>query len=307
VSPATFYQIGAFADSMHQDAGRTVPTAMIGSYLLSGVLSVIFLVSYLFVIVDIDGAVNHPTGYPFLFVFQNAFSMEAVNVLTAIVICLIFAGTLSYNLSSSRQMWAVSHGLHDYIENVLTLVPVCPRRRASLFQLDRQSGSLAGSPSQCRPLDRRTDHPPVSNQHWLRRCLVSAPQHKLTTHRKIQQLTTTHSNAIISLNLVCLMWTYMISIGCVLYRRIYFPELLPKCQWSLGKWGVAVNAGAFLYSSFAFFWSFWPNEVPVTVENFNWASLMFLATAFIAVIDWCVRGRHVYKGPVVFSEGWKEK
>jgi amino acid transporter len=116
VSPATFYQIGAFADSMRQDAGRTVPTAMIGSYLLSGVLSVIFLVSYLFVIVDIDGAVNHPTGYPFLFVFQNAFSMEAVNVLTAIVICLIFAGTLSYNLSSSRQMWAVSYGLHDYIK-----------------------------------------------------------------------------------------------------------------------------------------------------------------------------------------------
>jgi hypothetical protein len=80
--------------SIHQDAGRTVPTAMIGSYLLSGVLSVIFLISYLFVIVDI---------------FTQAFSMDAVNVLTSIVICLVFAGTLSYNLSSSRQVWAVSH------------------------------------------------------------------------------------------------------------------------------------------------------------------------------------------------------
>jgi hypothetical protein len=103
------------------------------------------------------------------------------------------------------------------------------------------------------------------------------------------------------------MWTYMVSVGCVLYRRIYFPDLLPKCQWSLGKWGVAVNTGALLYSTFAFFWSFWPNEVPVTVENFNWAVVMFLATAIIAIFDWCVRGRHVYKGPVVFSEGWKEK
>jgi choline transport protein len=82
---------------------------MIGSYLLSGVLSVIFLISYLFVIVDIEGAVNHPTGYPFLYVFTQAFSMDAVNVLTSIVICLVFAGTLSYNLSSSRQVWAVSH------------------------------------------------------------------------------------------------------------------------------------------------------------------------------------------------------
>jgi amino acid transporter len=104
---------------MAQDAGRTVPTAMIGSYLLSGVLSVIFLISYLFVIVDIEGAVNHPTGYPFLYVFTQAFSMEAVNALTAIVTCLIFAGTLSYNLSSSRQVWAVSYSSHDHLEIVL--------------------------------------------------------------------------------------------------------------------------------------------------------------------------------------------
>jgi hypothetical protein len=105
----------SLADVLFQDAGRTVPTAMVGSYLLSGVLSVIFLISYLFVIVDIEGAVDHPTGYPFLFVFTQAFSMEAVNALTSIVICLIFAGTLSYNLSSSRQVWAVSfvHGIDD--------------------------------------------------------------------------------------------------------------------------------------------------------------------------------------------------
>jgi amino acid transporter len=121
---------------MPQDAGRTVPTAMVGSYLLSGVLSVIFLISYLFVIVDIEGAVNHPTGYPFLYVFTQAFSMEAVNALTAIVTCLIFAGTLSYNLSSSRQVWAVSHDSHDYIEVVLICFSLpetkdCPFRTGS--------------------------------------------------------------------------------------------------------------------------------------------------------------------------------
>lgn len=81
---------------------------MMNSYLLSGVLSIVFLLSYLFVIVDIEGAVAHETGYPFLYIFQNAFSMEALNVLSSIVTSLIFAGTLSYNLSSSRQIWAVS-------------------------------------------------------------------------------------------------------------------------------------------------------------------------------------------------------
>ena len=65
---------------------------MIGSYVLSGVLSLVFLISYLFVITDIEGAINHPTGYPFLYVFEQAFSMEAVNALTSIVIVLIWAG-----------------------------------------------------------------------------------------------------------------------------------------------------------------------------------------------------------------------
>ena len=103
------------------------------------------------------------------------------------------------------------------------------------------------------------------------------------------------------------MFTYMVSISCVLYRRIYYPALLPKCQWSLGKWGVMVNIGALLYSTFAFFWSFWPNQVGMTVESFNWSSVMFIVTLVISVIDYMVRARHVYKGPVVFSEAWKEK
>ncbi|KAK3670939.1 hypothetical protein LTR78_009217 [Recurvomyces mirabilis] len=89
-----------------KDAGVTVPRAMVGSYLLNGGLGVIFLVSFLFSIVDLDGALNDGSGYPFLFVFTNAFSLPAVNALSAIVITLIFAGTLSYNLSTSRQTWA---------------------------------------------------------------------------------------------------------------------------------------------------------------------------------------------------------
>ena len=99
----------------------------------------------------------------------------------------------------------------------------------------------------------------------------------------------------------------MVSIGCVLYRRVYHPELLPKAQWSLGRSGIIINAGAFLYSSFAFFWSFWPNGTPVTAPDFNWAVVMFFATFLIAIVDWVVRGRKHYDGPVVLSEGWHQE
>lgn len=45
----------------------------------------------------------------------------------------------------------------------------------------------------------------------------------------------------------------------------------------------------------------------MTVESFNWSSVMFIVTVVISVIDYMVRARQVYKGPVVYSEAWKEK
>src|SRR5262245_41116052 len=102
------------------------------------------------------------------------------------------------------------------------------------------------------------------------------------------------------------MITYMMSIGAVLYRRIYHPELLPRCRWSLGRWGVPINTLGLLYSTHAFFWSFWPAGTPVTKEDFNWAVVMFVGVGVICMVDYVVRGRKHYRGPVVLVEGWKE-
>lgn len=55
-----------------KDASVTVPKAMLGSYLMNGGLGVVFLISFLFSIVDLEGALNDETGYPFLYVFRNA-------------------------------------------------------------------------------------------------------------------------------------------------------------------------------------------------------------------------------------------
>lgn len=101
------------------------------------------------------------------------------------------------------------------------------------------------------------------------------------------------------------MITYMFSIGAVLYRRIVHPELLPSCRWSLGKWGVPVNIGGFLYSTHAFFWCFWPESTPVEPESFNWAVVMFAAVAVFSGVDYAVRARKQYKGPVVLVDGFK--
>ena len=62
----------------------------------------------MFCMVDVTAAISDKTGYPFLFVFKMAFNPVTVDMFTVVVLVLIFAGTLSYNLSSSRQMFAVS-------------------------------------------------------------------------------------------------------------------------------------------------------------------------------------------------------
>lgn len=105
-------------------------------------------------------------------------------------------------------------------------------------------------------------------------------------------------NAIISLQVVALFMTYAVSISCVLYRRIRHPELIPTARWSLGKWGIPINIIGLLYSTFSFFWAFWPNETPVTLENFNWSVVLFIGVFVISLVMYIVQGRKVYKGPV---------
>jgi choline transport protein len=89
-----------------KDAGKTVPKAMIGAYLMNGSLGIIFLISYMFMITDVEAALNDASGYPHIWVFSQAVGNGGVVALNAIPTVLIFAGTLTYNLSTSRQTWA---------------------------------------------------------------------------------------------------------------------------------------------------------------------------------------------------------
>lgn len=248
-----------------KDASVTVPRAMVWAYLLNGGLGFVFLVSYLFAMTDLDAALNDETGYPFITVFASAVNIAGVNALTAIVTLLIFAGTLSFNLSTSRQTWAFARdkGLpfSSWIAHVHPKLKV-PANAVGVTSAITIILSFINIGSDVA------------------------------------------FNAIISLNLVSLMISYSVSIGCVLYRRIYHPELLPHSRWSLGRAGVAVNAGGLLYSLYAFFWCFWPNATPVDAPSFNWAVVMFMAVFFISLVDYVFRARKHFTGPVVLVDGW---
>jgi len=103
------------------------------------------------------------------------------------------------------------------------------------------------------------------------------------------------------------MGTYCISVSCVLYRRITAPHLLPKARWSLGRWGILVNSIALGYAWTIFFWCFWPNATPVDASSFNYAPVMFIGVLIVALVYYFVKARHVYQGPVAYTEGWRDE
>ena len=247
-----------------KDAGIAVPRAMIGSYLLNAGLGFVFLISFLFAITDLDAALNDATGYPHMWVFVNSVGMGGVNALSSIVILLIFAGTLSYNLSTSRQTWAFA-----------------------------RDGGLPGY----RWIAHINPKLHIPANAVIITCAFTVLLSLINIGSDVA------FNAIVSLSLVSLMITYCVSIGCVLYRRLAHPELLPHARWSLGKWGPFINTCGLLYSAFAFFWCFWPNTREVDLASFNWSVVMFVGTVVISTIDYFFRAKKVFKGPVSIVRG----
>ncbi|GAB7361741.1 hypothetical protein MBLNU230_g1788t1 [Neophaeotheca triangularis] len=110
--------------------------------------------------------------------------------------------------------------------------------------------------------------------------------------------TTTALYTVISLATVALQTSYLISIACMISRRLR-NEPLPFSKWSLGRYGLPVNIMAMLYTSYSIFWSLWPAYYKPTARNFNWAVVILagLMAAALALYVFGMAGKE-YQGPV---------
>lgn len=73
-------------------------------------------------------------------------------------------------------------------------------------------------------------------------------------------------NAFNSLGVVSILFSYTITIGCVIYRRIAGPPL-PSRWWSLGKAGLPINIISLCFTTPMLFFYFWPLYKPVEASN----------------------------------------
>ena len=117
----------------------------------------------------------------------------------------------------------------------------------------------------------------------------------------IVRLYTRAFQAITSVSNAALLFSYLISVGCIRYKRLRGEALLPR-RWSLGKWGWLINDIALLSLVVGFVFSFFPaapslND-PTWAADFNWAILIFAATCLFAMVYYILGGRRRYVAPV---------
>ncbi|KAK4554102.1 hypothetical protein LTR86_008943 [Recurvomyces mirabilis] len=250
-----------------QDASVTVPRGIMGSYLLGAVTGFIVLVTFCFAFHP--DALDSPTGFPFIQVYVDTTgSVRGAQVLTAVLILLIFLGGANFMASASRQTFAFARdGGLPFRKNIAKV--------SDRFHVPLLAVGLA----------------------FIVPILLSL----------IDLGSTVAFEAIVSLQLIALFATYLVSIGTLVYRRLYGPAL-PKRRWSLGSLGMPINILALLYGFFALIFIVIPSVPGPTLEEMNWAPVIFIGILVFALVYYFAGGHKTYDGPVVLvrdQSDWK--
>lgn len=153
---------------------------------------------------SVEDALNDPSDFPLTYVFRQAVhnnnNTHEINTLTSLVLLPVIAGNILFNTSAARQTYAFAQdgGLDPFFGAWISAVH--PTRKIPVNAIGLS-------------------------------CLVSA------VLALINIGSSTAFNAIISLDVAALMFTYAASIGCVLHRRLSDPGSLPPARgtWKDGR------------------------------------------------------------------------
>ncbi|KAF2719738.1 amino acid permease 2 [Polychaeton citri CBS 116435] len=249
-----------------RDASTSVPKAMLLIYGCNFLLMFPAFLTVCYHVPSLEDALDDSTSYPAIYVLKQSMSTGWVTVVLVLILLLNVASNIVYLTAVSRDLFAFARDRGLPFSNWLSQVH--PTRK-----IPQNAAMFSCGIAGCLAL-----------------IYIGSPVAFF---------------AINSLLTVALLQCYCLSIGCVLWRRIYLPETLPPASFSLGKLGVPINAFAVIYSFWAFFWCFWPETYPVTASGFNWSSPIFGAVLLIALVYFAAKARHNYVGPVFEVEGRK--
>ncbi|KAF2402027.1 amino acid transporter [Trichodelitschia bisporula] len=246
-----------------QDASYTLPRAMMATAVFNGILGFLMLITFCFCLGDVDAVRASPAGalYPFVQVFADGTqSIGGATVMTSVLITLSVFCCITNIATASRQLFAFARDNGIPFAKVFAYVP----------------------PGWDIPL----------NAVILTLVFVSALS-------LINIGSTIAYNTITSLGVCALVSSYMVSISCVTLKR-WRGEPLLKRRFSLGQYGMAINAFSVLFLLLVFVMCFFPPEPNPPPSVMNWSIIMYGAVMLFSLIYYYFKGRHVYVGPVKY-------
>jgi choline transport protein len=105
--------------------------------------------------------------------------------------------------------------------------------------------------------------------------------------------------SILSLATNAFLTSYMVSIGCLIWRR-WTNSPLPPSNFNLGKWGLPVYIAAESFLVSAFVLCFFPTRPNPGAEAMNYNIAIYGAVVIFSIIYFAFRGRYQYGGPVEY-------
>lgn len=110
---------------------------------------------------------------------------------------------------------------------------------------------------------------------------------------------TTAFNVLLSFGNAGILSSYVAIVACTIYRR-FDGGAFPETRFSLGRFGLPINAVSLAYQIVALTFCFFPSAPHPAPADMNWASLMYGAVLIIAACWYVTRARIEYDGPVEY-------
>lgn len=231
------------------------------AFTVNGGFGFIMIVTYCYTLGDPAAILDTPTGFPVIAAFYNATGSTAG---TSIMVAII---------------------LIDVVSSCISSLATCSRQ---CFSFARDGGL---------PFSKFLSHVKAGwNIPINAVCLTFLFTAMLSL---INIGSTAAFNAVASMATNALLSTYIISMTCLLIRRLRGPALPPR-RWSLGKLGLPINTFAVLFLLWIWTFCFFPQSTPVTPATMNWNVLINAGVMLFAVIYYFVRGRKTYVAPLLF-------
>ncbi|EXJ93573.1 hypothetical protein A1O1_01965 [Capronia coronata CBS 617.96] len=242
------------------DAPLNVPRAMIWSVVINGTAAFAYILTILYAITDTDAVFETPTGYPIIAVFLQATKSQkaATAMMTAVI--LVFSMNLFGCMASvSRLIWAFS------------------RDRGLPF-----SGFFS--------------HITAWNKCPTNSVLAIFISVSLLSLINIGS--TTAFNALISLTTLGFYFSYAIPTVLFAMRRFSVENPIRFGPWTMGKFGLAINILSLMFCVFLIIFLPFPPMLPVIGQNMNYASPVFVGVMVIAAVNYFLRARKRFHGPI---------